>query len=1131
MTHPKVVIHMLGQFEVFRDGVKVAPAQFGSRKARVLLRWLADARNSVVPIDVLLDALWPDIAAERIMSSLRVRISELRKLLSPTKRSQALLERVDNGYTLRTIPGTLEVDVDRFEKLASEALQMQAVENALQLLKQCVDIYKGDYLSDDPYTVQWYSARERYRQIFVSVIARLAKIYEFLGQYEEGILLLQRLLGEPHRDEGHYRALIRLQYLNGDQAGALRTFQECRSYLESEYESRPTPQTMRLLKQVIRHEPLDSELPLVAKSSTYKIQHQPTAASPIEWPFLGRQAELAQLEEKIATLRNGQGGTVWLHGPSGIGKTRLLREAINNTAQDRGFRTLWIQGSYLDSRIPFAATLDGLQTSLDPDLTSEEIKLLMKASSPHLQQLTGWFPGMRPKKTRPPGSNLQSMSDVLLRQEFLRLFERLSQQMPLFCCVDDVHALDSASRALLLALARRAHKWPLLIIATSRRVPQQIDVGNELLHLNTQTAVISLKPLSPAALRPLVGSGVPSPWTRRWLRQLHTKTAGDPLMLTEKLHGLRRRNLIDLIDGQVVFPMGLVELLTNATATDIVPERLYEPQDEFQEQWDALDDTERSLLQKAAALRDSLTLDRLKQLATKPPNTFQRVLEQLIRKGYLTVAGSPVDENPRLSFTHSRIRHRTYHTIARSERIWYHQRIFELLQAEAVKADEHSAVDHNRRSSEVAFHALLAEKWEAAARWSLRAAAVAKAIMPGPEVVALCRQAFRAAQRTTLTGQSELLNEARWALADALFYVGSYNEAAPLFEALVEAPNVDTLSVYRHLITTYLHLHRVNDAQTAAEQLLMQAGDDKRAQGRAHLNLADVHYRLGDLSQAIAQGKRALDNLRGEKYRFDRAETHRRMGLFLWDLGEYGSALEHTEASVKLDRSLETSEIIESLNQLGELYQDLFCTTYALKVHREALTMALEQGRLVLSIEISRNIGFNYVHQGRTDKGIKMLERAWQQAQDLDLDPYWQEVHLRSLLEANILAHRPNEVRKLLTQYEQVIGPRETPFVTIFLFALAFLEGRIHEGEALLAQAQTFWQQTGRRARATHVLLFAGQELMLHGYHERANTYLRHALEEMERICTLVPAHVAQQIRMSRQHLAAQHLVRVITGS
>lgn len=110
-------------------------------------------------------------------------------------------------------------------------------------------------MAHDPYGKEWQSTRERCRTLYVAVTMRLAELYEAREEYAAAIQLVQRLLEHPERNENIFRTLMRLQYLSGDQAAALRTYQACRTYLAEELGVRPLPETRRLLGQILRQEP------------------------------------------------------------------------------------------------------------------------------------------------------------------------------------------------------------------------------------------------------------------------------------------------------------------------------------------------------------------------------------------------------------------------------------------------------------------------------------------------------------------------------------------------------------------------------------------------------------------------------------------------------------------------------------------------------------------------------------------------------------------------------------------------------------------------------------------------------------------------------------------------------------
>ena len=81
--------------------------------------------------------------------------------------------------------------------------------------------------------------------------------------------------------------------------------------------------------------------------------------------MVGRKDERARLKALLDAAREGRSGALLLHGPPGIGKTELLRYAVE--AAD-GFRLLRARGMESESDIPYA----GLAELVSPLLSHLE---------------------------------------------------------------------------------------------------------------------------------------------------------------------------------------------------------------------------------------------------------------------------------------------------------------------------------------------------------------------------------------------------------------------------------------------------------------------------------------------------------------------------------------------------------------------------------------------------------------------------------------------------------------------------------------------------------------------------------------------------------------------------------------
>ncbi|MEO6859288.1 MAG: AAA family ATPase [Solirubrobacteraceae bacterium] len=68
--------------------------------------------------------------------------------------------------------------------------------------------------------------------------------------------------------------------------------------------------------------------------------------------ILGRQFQLARLRQVVDGARQGNGGSLVVHGEPGVGKTALLNAAA---ADATGFQMLTVSGVESESDLPFGA--------------------------------------------------------------------------------------------------------------------------------------------------------------------------------------------------------------------------------------------------------------------------------------------------------------------------------------------------------------------------------------------------------------------------------------------------------------------------------------------------------------------------------------------------------------------------------------------------------------------------------------------------------------------------------------------------------------------------------------------------------------------------------------------------------
>jgi DNA-binding CsgD family transcriptional regulator len=162
--------------------------------------------------------------------------------------------------------------------------------------------------------------------------------------------------------------------------------------------------------------------------------------------LIGRSAECGALGRLVEEGRAGRSGALVLRGEAGVGKTALLRYAIERADS---FHVLRATGLETESELAFAALHQVLARELDR---------LDCLPDPQADALRSAF-GLAPAR----GSN-----PFLISVALLGLLADLAEETPVLCVVDDAHWLDDASASALLFAARRIEAERIAMIFAAR---------------------------------------------------------------------------------------------------------------------------------------------------------------------------------------------------------------------------------------------------------------------------------------------------------------------------------------------------------------------------------------------------------------------------------------------------------------------------------------------------------------------------------------------------------------------------------------------------------------------------------------------------------------------------------------
>jgi DNA-binding SARP family transcriptional activator/DNA-binding CsgD family transcriptional regulator len=642
---------VLGAFGVKRDGQEV---DLGPRLQRTLLAILVVEAGHVVPVDRLLDLLWRDEPPAAAIASVQAYVSQLRRVLEPSRAPRAparVLVTQDPGYVLRVADS--QVDAFRFQALARQAHDDLAAGQpvaAATRLEDAFALWQGDPLAE--------FAGESWA---MPAVARLSEAHDLaaedridawlaLGRHAEAAAELEAMVGARPLRERRWGQLIVATYRCGRQADGLRAYQRCRAVLAEELGLEPGPELRRLEAAVLAQDPsldwqpdpaaVTAPAPLVPAGAG-PVGAQPAAGVPPVPSPVGRDAELAHLRDAFRRTAAGHGGAVVLVGEPGAGKTTLA-EAAAQIAGGADFTCAW--GRCLDAAStpafwPWSQVLRAL-----PD------GLRVQAAR---QRLDGDIAD---------NADITSIGEDSARQ--FRAYQAVAAAFgeaaigaPVLAVIDDLHAADDASLALLQLLSGDLHRLRVLLLFTARDTESSRPLGQALGELLRHPGAerLAVGALDPADVAALVERLTAEPPHAGVVAALMDRTGGNPFYTTELVRLIsseHRRQPLTVGDVRAHdVPSGIRDVLLRRVGR--LPE-----------------DT-RSLLVVAAVAGRELQPDLLEHVTGIDTEHLLLNLEPAIAAGLVTTA----EGGWGFRFRHPLIHESLYASVGRVERARLHARV------------------------------------------------------------------------------------------------------------------------------------------------------------------------------------------------------------------------------------------------------------------------------------------------------------------------------------------------------------------------------------------------------------------------------------------------------------------------
>ncbi len=328
---------MLGPLQAWEDGT---PLYLGPPARRAVFGMLLMDPGALVRRDRMIDLLWGDSPPRTAVGLVQAHVSRIRKLLNVGNRfggSDEVIESVGGAYRLSL--SDTEVDLLVFRKLVARAAAARAGGDdvtAGECYERGVSLWRSEPLADVN-LLCGHPGITALKQEFIEVLLRYSEVACALGQYHRVLSRLQALADAEELNERVHSHLMIALAGSGQQAAAIRVYEDVRSRLDQELGLYPGEELaeayVRVLRQNVRaagRGRIEVGLPALAATMLMAPRQLPAAPR----CFTGRADKLARLSALVERdlMQASCVVIAALTGMAGIGKTALAMHWAHQVA-------------------------------------------------------------------------------------------------------------------------------------------------------------------------------------------------------------------------------------------------------------------------------------------------------------------------------------------------------------------------------------------------------------------------------------------------------------------------------------------------------------------------------------------------------------------------------------------------------------------------------------------------------------------------------------------------------------------------------------------------------------------------------------------------------------------------------
>lgn len=247
-----------GDFDIKINDKSVLRKSSRASKNLELLKYFITYRNKKLVPETIVEALWKGNEIFDPKNVLRTQVFRLKRnmekmgLMSDNAVQSEFYLSFENGFYIFETGANCIIDMDIFEEKIkfADSVKDTDIGQAIQKYSEALELYKGQYLAENPYSEWVYPIRIRYHRLYVHAVLNLMELLMAEKRYSEIVQIYEKAsLLEPYEEGIHIyflEALIELEQFKS----ALSHYNYITSKMYQEFYIEPTPALRNIYKRI-----------------------------------------------------------------------------------------------------------------------------------------------------------------------------------------------------------------------------------------------------------------------------------------------------------------------------------------------------------------------------------------------------------------------------------------------------------------------------------------------------------------------------------------------------------------------------------------------------------------------------------------------------------------------------------------------------------------------------------------------------------------------------------------------------------------------------------------------------------------------------------------------------------------